>query len=311
MPPRFTTPLTLTGPWRTPRNLLVEQTYAGHTSIHDDETAGKLGLKGGAVEGPTHFSQFEPLLVAVWGDRWFSQGCISAHFQSICAEGDEVQAAVEVPGDGAGAVRVTMAKRDGSQVLVGTASVGPDHPASELDRRLAAMKAPEHLVILDQLAVGQRGRAPEHVRMGFTQHMGDLYPFSLERKLATITEVVAWHTPQGGPASPWGRAVIPFEMVPVLTQYTSEQAGFRTRQPSVGLYLDMEVRLLDGPLFVDEPYVLEREVVALSESRRTESWWTRTTVRDEAEGRVRASVLIHHGVFKESYPGYPADRLAR
>ena len=52
-----------------------------------------------------------------------------------------------------------------------------------------------------------------------------------------------------------------------------------------------------------------REVVGLSQSRRTESYWTRTTLTDAETGRPAASVLLHSGVFKDSYPGYPKDRL--
>ena len=51
----------LMGPWRSPRQMLGDQTYDDHASIHDDATAQKLGFQGGTIEGPTHFSQFSPL----------------------------------------------------------------------------------------------------------------------------------------------------------------------------------------------------------------------------------------------------------
>ncbi len=59
----------LAGPWRYPGNMLTEQSYDDHSSIHDDDTAQKLGFRGGAVEGPTHFSQLAPSGVAIWGGR--------------------------------------------------------------------------------------------------------------------------------------------------------------------------------------------------------------------------------------------------
>ena len=64
-------------------------------------------------------------------------------------------------------------------------------------------------------------------------------------------------------------------------------------------------------MFVDQEYVLDRQVVGLGQSRRTESYWTRTRVTDADTGRLAAVVLLHNGVFKESYPGYPAELLAR
>ena len=43
--------------------------------------------------------------------------------------------------------------------------------------------------------------------------------------------------------------------------------------------------MLSGPLFVGEPYEIDREVVALSGSRRTESMWIRTRVFQPAATR--------------------------
>ena len=70
----FDTPITragetLTGPLRSPAQMLAEQEYAGHTSVHDDETAAELGLAGAPIEGPTHFSQIDPLAVEHWGQQ--------------------------------------------------------------------------------------------------------------------------------------------------------------------------------------------------------------------------------------------------
>ena len=40
----------LQGPWREPKQMLAEQEYGGHLSIHDDETAEQLGFKAGTVK---------------------------------------------------------------------------------------------------------------------------------------------------------------------------------------------------------------------------------------------------------------------
>ena len=58
----FATEVTLTGPLRSPAQLLAEQEVDGHASIHDGDAAASLGLAGAPIEGPTHFSQFDPLL---------------------------------------------------------------------------------------------------------------------------------------------------------------------------------------------------------------------------------------------------------
>ena len=92
-------------------------------------------------------------------------------------------------------------------------------------------------------------------------------------------------------------------MMSVLTNVNSKDAGFKARQPSMGLFIDLEVKMINGPVQVGKTYGLEREVLALGASKRTESYWSRTTLWD---GRTAvAEVLLHQGVFKASYPGYP------
>ena len=74
----FDTPLVLSGPFGSPKQMLASQEYFGSTSIHDDATAEKLGFAaGGPIEGPTHFSQFVPLLAHLWGEQWFETGTLS------------------------------------------------------------------------------------------------------------------------------------------------------------------------------------------------------------------------------------------
>lgn len=303
---RFATEITLTGPARRPAQMLAAQEYDGHASVHDEAEAAALGLAGAPIEGPTHFSQFDPLAVAVWGDAWFERGCISSHFRTMVVEGEEVVAGLTTAGGG-GAARIEAHKADGTPVLTGTASVGPDHPPSELDGRLAALRDPGDLFVVDRLEVGMRIDEELVVSMGPDEGNGPSYPFSLAEKLARITEPHPWYTPDGGASSPWGRAIVPMEMVSVLAHKSG--GGWPVRTPSMGLFLDLEVRLLDGPVFVGQRYAVDREVVGLGASRRTESYWTRTTLTDADTGRPAAAVLLHSGVFKESYPGYPQDRL--
>ena len=307
--PTSDTPTILTGPLRAPRQMLAEQSYAGHTSVHDAETAANLGLAGAPIEGPTHFSQFDPLLASLWGGRWFSHGCLSAHFQTMVVEGEEVQATVTSPGPGSTAVRIDAAKADGTPVLTGTASIDGDTAVTELAPRLARSQGspPGRLHVLDHISVGQRGPGDETVSVTFGDDFGELYPFTLVEKLDAITEVLDWYRP--GAETPWGGPIVPIEMLSVLTNAGSKHAGFVARQPSVGLFIDLEARLLGSPVLVDHTYRIDREVVALGESRRTESYWTLTTLSDEATGDPTAQVLLHQGVFKDSYPDYPAPPL--
>jgi len=302
----FDTPITVSGPLRSPAQLLGEQSYDGHASVHDGDTAASLGLTGAPIEAPTHFSQFDPLAVALWGTEWFEQGCISSHFQTMVVEGEEVQASMTTTGPRA--ARIEAHLTDGRPVLAGTASVGPDHPETELEARLNRLGDPGELFIVDQLHVGMRQRQERPVSITHAERNGALYPFSLAEKLECITERHDWYTPEGADSSPWGRAVVPTEMISVLVHKAGPDLP--VRRPSLGLFLDLEVRLISGPVFVDQAYVVEHEIVGLGQSRRTESYWTRSTVTDAERGVVAARVLLHSGVFKESYPEYPRERLS-
>lgn len=298
----------LKGELRRPINLLTEQKYAGHKSLHDDAEAARLGIKAGPVEGPTHFSQFVPLLADVWGRAWFEQGCFSCHFLNMVFEGDEVWAEIDAPAPNATRTLARAFKADGTPVLEASASLGPDHGETLLEARMKALRPPGDLVILADLKTGMTGRENELVHMGPDQHMGDLYPFSLADKLRVITETDPMYSDAG--ASPWGRAVIPLEMVSVLANYSAHGARFPVKNPSIGLFADLEIRMIDGPLFVDEEYLLLREIVALSESRRVENYWVRTRIFDAAGKTQKAEMLLNHGVMKASYPHYPPERLA-
>jgi hypothetical protein len=300
----------ITGAWRRPAQMLAEQDIGGRSSIHDEATARKVGFQGGAIEGPTHFSQLVPLAHELFGDAWHERGCISCHYLNPCVEGEEVQAWTEPLAEGAALARAGMQKRDGTPVLSATLSLGPEHPETELDALMARLRPPQQLVILRDMRVGLRGAETERVHMDFDQRMGKLYPFSLAQKLERITEPCPYYTPEGSAASPWGRPIVPFEMISVLTQYTTGLAKFPVRQPVVGLFANQEIRLLEGPLFVGEEYLLEREVVALSESRRVESYWVRTSVREARSAKLMATTLLNSAVLKASYPSYEAEKSA-
>ena len=306
----FDTPLALSGPFRAPRQMLADQEYGGHLSIHDDKTAEKLGFSGAPIEGPTHFSQFVPLLTHLWGQRWIETGCLSAHYQNMVVEGEEVKAYVGVPEEGETQVSVWAEKKDGTPVLTGTASVGLDHDTTELESRMERLRPFDRLVILRDMNVGDRGAEDERVSMDFDQHLGKSYPFTLNDKLAVITEDSPWHTAEGD-ASPWGRPIIPLEMVCVLCQYSSRQKGWNVRQPHIGLFADLEIGMLKGPLFVGQEYLLEREVVAMGESRRTEGYWVKTLIRDCDTNDVLAYTLLHQAIMKDSFPTYAEELAAK
>ena len=288
----------LTGPFRAPTQMLHDQEYGGHASVHDDAEAAKLGLAGAPIEGPTHFSQFDALAVEHWGQAWFESGCISSHFLNMVVEGEQVQASLVPHGEHSASIHAV--KHDGTPVLNGTASIGTG-TSTELDvRRDRGLGDPGDLYIVDQLEIGMTSE-PVVVTMAAESHNGPLYPFTLAQKLESITERSGWYDGD----SPWGGAIVPTEMLSVL----AHQAGahFPVRGPAIGLFIDLEVRFVDGPVFVGRPYAITHTLVGIGQSRAVESYWTESTVTDSESGVHAATVLLHQGVFKASYAGYPTE----
>lgn len=303
----FSTPLILQGPLRAPAQMLEEQEYGGHNSIHDDAKAQELGFQAGPIEGPTHFSLYPPLMEKIYGRSWFERGCISAHYQNMVVEGEQTRAFVEWPSESGDTTRAWVEKEDGTPVQEASASV--DAGETLLEKRLKSLRPAGKLVILEDIEVGMTGKQDEVVRMDPDQHMGNLYPFSLNQKLKVITESSPWYSDPS--STPWGKAIVPLEMVSVLGEYSNRQAGWPVKGPAVGLFADQEIRMIDGPLFVGEEYVLRREIVAVSESKRTEGYWIRTRFFDSSGERQVAEMLLNHAVVKASYENYDELRAER
>src|SRR3954468_19687025 len=89
----------LAGPLRVPRNAAAN----AKGSIHDDETAQRLGLRGGTVAGSVHLDLFPPLLIEVFGPRWYERGSISINFKNPTVDREPTQAFVARPAGADGA----------------------------------------------------------------------------------------------------------------------------------------------------------------------------------------------------------------
>ena len=300
----YETPYILSGPFRSPVQMLDDQIYNGGNSLHHGEVATNLGFKDGPIEGPTHFSQFVPLLVKIWGNTWYEKGCFSSHFKNIVVAGEKVKAFVEVPAEGATITRCWAEKEDGTLILEASASIGQAEETL-LEKRLANRRPYQQLVILKDLKIGMKAAEEELVCMQPDQHLGELYPFTLNQKLSAITEKSVYY--EDANASPWGQAIIPLEMVSVLHMYDSAKAKWPIKQPSIGMFSDLQIRMIKGPLLVGETYLIRKEIVGLDESRRTEGFWIKSRIFDKTGTEQVAEVLLHEVVFKESYPHYSKE----
>jgi len=90
--------------------------------------------------------------------------------------------------------------------------------------------------------------------------------------------------------------------------YTAAKTNWSIKQPVIGLFADLEVRMIKGPLFVGETYLIKREIVGLGESRQTEGYWTRSRIFDKVGKEQVVEMLLHQAFFKQSYPHYQKEK---
>jgi hypothetical protein len=279
---------TLTGPVRRPRNRYAE--LPG--SIHNDEVASKLGFRGGTVAGSVHMDQFVPLLTELFGSRWFESGGLSLYFRSATTDGDPVQAQAERPDRPEDAqVAVRMHEPDGTLVADGTASVGTPAAPSAVRGRDLRPADPGSLRILARLRPGQSlGRlrlSPDRDRQLDALGRGQL------------TEPLPWYRSD----SPWGPPVAAPSTVVGLLYGEILTPVKESLGPRVGLFGAIDLRFTGGPVFLDQAYDVCGEIVALSETPKTEVLWFDSWA--EAAGRRVVTMRMMLRSMKAASPLYP------
>jgi acyl dehydratase len=286
----------IAGPVRRPRNLAAD--IAG--SIHDDETASALGFRGGTVAGSVHMDQFPPLLIEAFGPQWFETGSLSLYFRNATTNDEPVQAFVERPPAGASDVQVRAWATTSNDVIVGegTASVGNPAEASALRSRDIRPVDPSELRMLSQLKPGQS--------------LGELMlTASGERMRSSIskgamTEPLDWYTG----SSPWGGPVAsPSAIVELLFGRLLSDAKDKMG-PHVGLFGAIEIRFQHGPVLIDQTYTVTGEVVALSQTPKTEVLWFASRALDQ-DGALIAEMRMMSRQMKLSSPLYQDQGPAR
>jgi hypothetical protein len=292
----------LAGPIRVPRNAAAN----AKGSIHDDETAQRLGLRGGTVAGSVHLDLFPPLLLDVFGQSWYEQGSLSVNFKNPTVDREPTQAFVARPGtpDADEQVRVWIERDDGMLVGEGTAAVGAPAATTELrsiehNRFAPAADAPP-LRILAGIAAGDDIPVTEVTVEGARQ-LG-----MLERDLCT--EPLDWYA--GG--SPWGGPIaMPQTCVHHLYTFAANAIGRRARDNGggggVGLFGAIELEQRSGPLQLDTTYAMRGRILGIGQSPRTEYVWFETVAADPSTGNDVSAMVMQLRWMKASSPLYAKD----
>ena len=242
---------------------------AGEGSIHDDDTAAELGFRGGTVAGDVHMNQFPPVLVQIFGERWFESGNLSLSFKNATVDKEEVQVFAEPLAPDATQTKVWMERADGLLVSTGTAAVG-DHSQSELRRKDLRPCDPSELRILNRIEPGMS--LGEYDVLTDPEKQFERYDNNL------ISDPLTWYREP----SPWGEPVAaPCTIVQYLWGYP-----IKTLDPyiqgSVGLFGAIEIGYTNGPFLLNRRYHLSSKVISVGQSPQTEYVWYETEAYNDA-----------------------------
>lgn len=283
----------LRGPVRAPANLFTGGGRAGSRdlNIHENETARRLGFRGGTIPGSIHMDQFVPLLIEAFGQAWFETGSLSLNFRNATADREEVVALVARPDSRSDVqVEVRMERPDGTLVAIGTASVGQPGGATHLHAIDLRPADPAGLRILGDVQPG----------VTRLQHTAAVESAAVARRVEAggLLDVLDWYT---GP-SPWGGPIAcPSSAVQLLRNRGGEFGPHTGR--AVGLYGAIEIRHHAGPVLADREYDVRGEVVAVGASPKTEYVWYDTRALDP-DGTVVASMRMQLRWMTASSPLY-------
>ena len=275
------------GGWRQPVNISASV----KDSIHDDETAQKLGMRGGTVAGNIHLEQFPPVLLKAFGPRWFECGSLSVYFTYATKDREEVRVVMDIPPEGVRDARVEtwMETVDGHTICKGTASAGTPGQPTSLDTIDLENAAPEELRILSGLKAGDK--------LPFRDVT--ITPQDMDERLSVITESLDWY--QGN--SPWGGTIA----TPTL-MFNAMRVDFHLPINAVSFQGATELRNLAGPVKVAVPYRAGGEILCVGASPKTEYYWFDAWLEDRDSRKRIAEMRMMRRFMKASSTLYQDDK---
>jgi hypothetical protein len=242
------------GAWVQPVNRWQD---AGENSIHNDQVARSVGMRGGTIPGTVHLGHFRPLLDELFGDRWLINGAVSMFYTYATADREDVRAVIKAPPgrcwDLDAVFPAWVETPEGKTVCKGTVSIGA--PAS-----------PNYV----------RGLPMDSAPAGANRIAAGVTPGA---ELKQVDGFVVEHGEDGimrDPSAMYGA---------LMSNFLRGQIA----QPAVGFFGATEIALRNGPIRTGVPYTKTGRVVAVGVTDKTEFVWVDTALTDES-GRLIAEM---------------------
>ena len=251
------------GPVRKPRNSAANQ----KGSIHDDAIAQKLGFRGGTVAASLHMEQFPPLLMHMFGPRWWQSGGLSLYFRYATTDLEAAQCHAVAPMRSADRRRPHRSVDGTSETGRRVRNASPTAPrrsavpicGSALRQRIQLMSGAGRTA--DSCAASRRTRVATACRRA-----------SRRARSTNVSRSSPNRSTSTRAASPWGRPALPPSLMVRAMRAVEPELLARTG-PVVGLFGAIEVQHLNGPLFVETDYLARGRVLAISDTPKTEFFW--------------------------------------
>lgn len=279
------------GGWRAPKNLWMGM----KTSIHDDSVAKSVGMRGGTIPGTIHLSLFAPLMLEIFGQRWFEKGSLSLYYTFATTHLEEVRAVVQMPPDDSKDVQVEarVEMQSGQVVATGTVAVGEPEEPSYIQALELKNSNPEDLRILAGYIVGDALQSRDIL---LTQEDAD-------KGLPSITDHLDYYKGK----SPWGKSILSPTAI-----YSVMALGSNTldteRAQAVPFYGATEIRNVNGPVLVGVPYKATGNLVCVGVSNKTEYFWHDSFLKEKESGKLVASIRHLNRFMKAGSPLYEDNK---
>ncbi len=279
------------GGWRAPKNLWTGM----KTSIHDDSVAKSVGMRGGTIPGTIHLSLFAPLMLEMFGQRWFEKGSLSVYYTYATTHLEEVRAVVKLPPDDSKDVQVEarVEMPSGQVVATGTVAVGEPEEKSYIQALDLKNSNSEDLRILANFKVGDELRSRDIL---LTQE-------AATKGLPSITDHLDYYKGK----SPWGNSILsPTALYTVMALGSYSLDAERVK--AVPFYGATEIRNINGPALVGVPYIATGKVICVGISKRTEYFWHDSFLKEKESGKLVTSIRHLNRFMKAGSPLYDENK---
>jgi hypothetical protein len=241
--------------WQQPVNRWAN----AENSIHNDDVAREIGMRGGTIPGTMHLNHFVPIIMDRWGRRWYEHGTISMYYTFATTDREDVRAVIREPSEDEN-VRVDgwVENPEGTIVAKGSLSIGEPREPNYV-RSLGLEDSPrEDLRILAGLRAGDACPSAEDVMIDSGDGEGEYE----------------------------GILIYP------ATMYGLLNVGFPREKirRAVGFFGATEVAIENGPIRLNRAYRRSGEVVCVGASPKTEYAWVDSRLEDKETGEVVAEM---------------------